>query len=643
MAIDFPSVVVEIAPAATWQTETPTWVDISSYVRMGDGILYSWGRADETSRAQPGALTFTVNNDGRFTPGSSLSVSAWSAPLRGTGVPVRVRYGSTVLWSGLVRSWGARWRGGRRGVSVVQASDRLALLQRIPFLGMIQGEILSTGDLVAYFPMDEPSSATSFRDIVGGAEATLTQRNGGGTVALGDTAEVTTYSHIPSALFDRAGSNTGWVAQASVAAAGAKTLHALIQPATASGAMTAVHWQGPGGPDFFQASIGVNAAVPFARVVINGVETLLGAASAISTTDGELSHVLLRFQEESSAPGTYYPVLHVNGTIEDSGSAIALPDFQLSDLWIGGGPNAAFGVWDGRIAHVAAGGVADLESSELLTMMTNLGGIPQQWEAESSDERFDRICRGVGLPASWYTSEVGSADMGVQPQSTAVLDALGVVEASERGVVFAAPDGTVTFHSRAHRYAATPIVTLTATDLDPDFEVTSDDAYLVNQVDATIVNGAVSTTYRATNETSVADFGPSPESRTYCLSSATAGEALARATVQKYGAIQPRAGRLTVDLVAKADTVDVDALTAATVGDLIDVTDLPTSTGAPDDEMQFFVEGVSGVITDAQWRLTVNVSPASVEFAWILGDATYSVLGSTTRLAPPDADGGGVG
>ena len=47
-----------------------TWVDVTVYVRLRDGISINRGRADETGDPMsPGTCTFSLdNNDGRFSP-----------------------------------------------------------------------------------------------------------------------------------------------------------------------------------------------------------------------------------------------------------------------------------------------------------------------------------------------------------------------------------------------------------------------------------------------------------------------------------------------------------------------------------------------------------------------------------------------
>lgn len=48
---------------------TDTWTDVTRYVRDEAGIHITRGRGDEQAEIQPGTMTLTFHNDGRFTPG----------------------------------------------------------------------------------------------------------------------------------------------------------------------------------------------------------------------------------------------------------------------------------------------------------------------------------------------------------------------------------------------------------------------------------------------------------------------------------------------------------------------------------------------------------------------------------------------
>ena len=128
-----PTLKVELAPTATASTASPTWVDITGYVRMSDGVNFDRGRSDERAAVQPGRLALVLNNtSGRFTPGN---VSGAYHPLY-IRCPIRVSFkppgagAYTVMWTGLVDEWAPDWSNGR-ATCRVSATDRLAQLQRI--------------------------------------------------------------------------------------------------------------------------------------------------------------------------------------------------------------------------------------------------------------------------------------------------------------------------------------------------------------------------------------------------------------------------------------------------------------------------------------------------------------------------------
>jgi len=73
------------------------------------------------------------------------------------------------------------------------------------------------------------------------------------------------------------------------------------------------------------------------------------------------------------------------------------------------------------------------------------------------------------------------------------------------------------------------------------------------------------------------------------------------------------------------------AVLSAVPGTRFTLSGLPAN--APASSMDLFVEGVSDFITTTEHRITLRTSPASKYDVWILGDSTYGVLDSTTRLA----------
>lgn len=67
---------------------------------------------------------------------------------------------------------------------------------------------------------------------------------------------------------------------------------------------------------------------------------------------------------------------------------------------------------------------------------------------------------------------------------------------------------------------------------------------------------------------------------------------------------------------------------------------LPTSFPDTNLSREWFVEGISETITESSHTLTFNCSPAETQRAWVPGDTTYGVLGSTSRIGMSKADTG---
>ncbi|WP_433415020.1 carbohydrate binding domain-containing protein [Microtetraspora malaysiensis] len=65
-----------------------TWTDVTRYVRDESGIVITRGRGDEQSDIQPGTMSLTFHNDGRFTPG--LASGAYYPNVR-KNRPIRCR------------------------------------------------------------------------------------------------------------------------------------------------------------------------------------------------------------------------------------------------------------------------------------------------------------------------------------------------------------------------------------------------------------------------------------------------------------------------------------------------------------------------------------------------------------------------
>jgi hypothetical protein len=128
-AAGFPNLLVQIAFTTAYNDTTPTWVDVSQYVR---GFSTQRGRPNEFSLCEPGTLSLELRNDDlRFDPENT------SGPYYGYIRPMRrVRVGATVsstyysIFTGFVDAFSQGWENGSRCVTTVTATDRFKILAR---------------------------------------------------------------------------------------------------------------------------------------------------------------------------------------------------------------------------------------------------------------------------------------------------------------------------------------------------------------------------------------------------------------------------------------------------------------------------------------------------------------------------------
>ncbi len=76
--------------------------------------------------------------------------------------------------------------------------------------------------------------------------------------------------------------------------------------------------------------------------------------------------------------------------------------------------------------------------------------------------------------------------------------------------------------------------------------------------------------------------------------------------------------------------VVVQAALALELGDHVRITGWPSQ--GPASTLDLIVEGSKETQTEKSWEIEFKTAPAQLFYAWILGNATYGQLGSTTRL-----------
>jgi len=604
-----PAITVELAFGSTYSTPAAsrTWTDVTTYVLKPESLDTTVGRQDELSTASPNSVRLVFDNsDGRFTPGKTAGAYYPNVKI---GVPVRVKatpsgQAASTRFVGYVDEWPLAWPGvkGSFAVSAIQASSRLARLGLSTKLrSIIEAEYLLDSP-AAYYTLGEAAGATSASDISGNKAPKLTQTSDGATAVVFGNATGPSTDGLTAAEFTFLGKwlhaeplavpvTAGWVEVAFVTSQNSIT---LIDAETSGGSA-------------MRLNIAANKLQGLAD------DNSIAILSSATVNDGLLHHALIASAD--GGPTTLY----LDGV--DAGTdATAVTLDTVVALTVGSGDAVT-------IAHAAFGASAMTSTRAAAHANACLDGFA----GETPAARLARYAAFAGIATAEQSLETGETTMAhLDTTGSTVVDMMRKVETTEAGVLFDAPDGDLTFHDRSHRYAAAAAFTFNVAsgNVQPDYAPKLDRSALVNLAQVTNADRTVDVVAEdADSRTTYGDH-----ERTIEVASTNTDEPSRRADweVGIHGEPGTRVPSLTVEL-GKFTAANQSTILGLDVGDRIDVSNLMTQ--APNSTERFFVEGWTEHVGPGEHRLTFNVSPAAPYDVWILGDSTYGVLGSTTRLA----------
>lgn len=357
---------------------------------------------------------------------------------------------------------------------------------------------------------------------------------------------------------------------------------------------------------------------------LTGSGTLFGTvffliASAATVSDGATHHAALR---QSKTGGFITSELFLDG-------ALAATDTSSADWWpktrLYAGGSAP--VYAGVLAHIAVYNTVVSDARILAHAQAGLTGF----SGESSDQRIQRIARYAGVPATEVTVETGlSTSITNQIMDSATpLELMRNVAKTENGVLIDTGDGDLAFHARSHRYNASSAFTLSGNGqaMDSDLAPKLDDQGVANDITASRANGV---TVRAVDQASITDIGVYRDQLDLLTTSDNEVYDAAFWALNQRATPVVRVPVCTVNL-RNASSALKTAVLSAEVGTRITLDNLPAQ--APASSMDFFIEGITDNVTAESYRVSFNLSPASLSGVWQLDSSTYSVLGTSTRLA----------
>lgn len=282
--------------------------------------------------------------------------------------------------------------------------------------------------------------------------------------------------------------------------------------------------------------------------------------------------------------------------------------------------------WNGSLAHVGVWS-PEIAAGLLETIWY------AAWTGYSAEYSGDRIDRWLGYA---YTGpkdiRQGQSRMGVSQvtKGTGCLSAALQVQVSENGVLFCDSDGYVQFYDRNAQFLnITPQWTLgeASTPYQPDFTTDYDPTLVFNDITISRSGGV---SVEVTNTASLQAYG----SRGLSITSYVASDAevidAANYYIGRYAQPLTRINALAV--VASSAPARWPTVLGMDITDRIAVT---RTTAVFTETLACFIQqrAVTISFSGGQWQVGLQANPVDPNQPWILGDATYGVLDTTTRLS----------
>lgn len=535
------------------------------------------------------------------------------------GADVRPRF------YGMVNEFPVDWEGLLSTVTIT-CTDLFKRLNRLPALkSMLAEEILSqdaagiTDFVSAYYPLTEAAGATSAGDLSGKGcgSLALTQVGVGGALDFGadglaDTGDTSVMFTPVSASVGKyltgdlgatfqADSTTYW-----------QTVEFWVKTTTAGRAILGMYDTGLD----HQIVYALNGSGFLTVEHTDGGGTLTVFTSGASLTDGNWHHVV--------HDGYPNKQLYIDGVA--ASFTLSVVDMTgLRTMHVGGFRNGR--LFNGQIAHVAVTSVngnigATIAPAHYQAATTGFAG-------EDADVRIQRLARYAGLSevTVWGTTHDAIASQG--PGGSAVVARMREVESTESAKLFAERDWYgLAYQSRDVRYNPDPaseVFTIDYADLEPGTSLADDDQKLVNSVEAGRPGGA---TQRVTAPASIFAFGEYPKPLDILKTSDNSVLDAAYWLVSRYANPSPELREVAIEAYSMSTYLDI---LDAEIGSYFTVFNMPSQ--APASSVRATVEGYTETLKERSHVIQFHTSASATDSVWVLGDAVYGVLDSTTRLA----------
>ena len=613
------------------------WVftEITSDVRIEQGVHLRHGRADEAGGAQPAACAFTLDNrTGKYSLGGRSPY--WPNIRQGT--PIQISASLTggppfkVIFTGYADGFTPSWStvplsGTSRGDATVTVSAsgvmrRLAQGQP-PVISPIRRGLTGTPGVVAYWPCEDAQDARQLASAI----PTHPPMDYSGRLHAGGNPD------LPPAVPRLAEAEGFWCSQPLPLVSDSEwygavpdytgteiiQLRCLIEMPSA-GSINGTVILGlitTGDPQFWELRymtgglINVRAWRNFTTLVLDTPPIAL-----------------------CLAPGAVLPTVGIDGrrgqlglTLTKSGANVDwVVDFIEQGAGIGYvyGPGAGGAVVPGasvgkalRVQTCTDGGHFDVALGHIVVRKDLRDGAEHvrhlnAWSGDEVGARIKRLSDEQGMPWTMHDGDVPRASVSdiMGPQSVGtVLELLGDCEATDQGLLWDGVTPGITYTTKRYRESRAPALTLDAAagDLGIPFVPAHDDAYRCNRAEVKRHAGSSAAFTDTTGPLGSNIIGRYDNSFGVGVQSDAALVQYAAWAVFQGTAEGYRYPRLTLNLTARPGLLD--EWLALLPGDRVDVEHVhAVNAAAPEESIALAVEGYEQTITPHLWVATLNTS-----------------------------------
>jgi hypothetical protein len=594
------------------------WVDITAYVRIDDSGIVQIVRGRQDEQSQPAAATCKLqlnNADGRFSP-RNASGAYFGNIGRNTRMQVSLKDDHSVFqvrFSGEVAEWPVTWEesGNAVWVSVTAAGPRRRLQRGISFASPYRRLVDRSSDVVSYWPLEDPATATSFASgTLHGAPGTFT----GSAVRLASDSSFPASGPLPVmgdfSEFDFP------VANYTVAAAG-QTIRWLQSATVASGTASLAVQVFTTGDYTFELDYAPTADSYKLSWISNSTGATIGTTGAITPWFGQGVDSIVNLSLKQNGTGIDYALV----VIPPSGAAGPVTSGTIAASTLGKVTKLAF--FNGTGMTTAIGHVEVINDQPATSL---LYPVLSGYAGETAYDRAVRLANEEGVSALMVNAVTGSSTelMGAQG-SGSFLDLFDESATTEDGLSTEdLDDFQLAWYARTQLYRPnSEAVVVAYTDLN-GIQPTDDDQGLVNDLTVTR-NGGASARAVAIDGLTVAEVGTYAAAVSLSLYSDTQARPQAEWRVGVASADYPRWPVIALD-AARASLDIRDELFLVRETDTLRVDGLPSFSGGDTSQQRAAILGWTETISYTEWQFSFNCAPAEPWQVFILDSFSAGIL-----------------